>query len=101
MPHSEQTEELVIRGPVLVPMGWLVAIFGAAGTAVLMAFTIGIWAATISTKQEAQASEVIRIRDWRTTVSNDFSDVRTKVSRIETILEYKFPDAARAADSAK
>ncbi len=79
-------EELIIRGPVLVPMGWIVAIFGASGTAVLMAFSLGIGYATLSSKQEAMAKDV-----------NKIDSLVLDVNTIKTMLQYKFPDAAAVA----
>lgn len=92
MPNSHQdTEELVIRGPVLVPMGWIVALFGAAGTAVMISFTVGVWSAATSTKVEAQAHEIEKLRGWQNTISDD-------VTRVKTILEIRFPEAAKRAE---
>ncbi len=94
---SANDEELVIRGPVLVPMGWLIAIFAAAVSAVGLAITIALAYATMSTKVEAQAGEVNRLRDWRTTVSSDITGLKVDVVQIKTMLQYQFPDAAREA----
>lgn len=94
----KQKDELVIRGPVLVPYGWLVAIIGASGTAILLAFSVGVWAASTSTRIEvlanatsAQGSEVAKLKDAQPEIS-------VRLAKIETILTYAFPKEARKAE---
>lgn len=82
-----------LNGPVFVPMGWLVAIVGASGTAILLSFSIGIWAASI--KAEANAVHA-RVGDLETK-SRRLDQLGNRLVRVETILAIKFPDAAEEA----
>lgn len=87
MPQNRnESEELIIRGPVLVPTGWLVAIVGAAATGVGLAFSIGLWVAAVSNKTEAHESAI-----------QELQKDHDRVVRIETILAMVYPEQARQA----
>jgi hypothetical protein len=87
----------VVKGPYLIPAAWVWGAFTLLLGNVAMIIAVGIWSGTISTKVEAQASEVTRLRDWRTDVSGRFGSIETKVTRIETMMEFAFPEAAKRA----
>lgn len=76
--------------PIFLPMGWFVAIVGASGTAILTAFSVGVWAATLSTKQATVETKVAKLEDAQ-------PEVATRLTRIETILTYAYPEEARKA----
>lgn len=83
-----------MKAPVLVPIKWLLACLSLSGSAILLAFAIGMWAATISTKQEAMGSEVAKLK-------NEQPAMREDIVRIKTILMYAFPDEARRVKEGK
>ena len=76
--------EVVIKGPRLVPVGWLVAIMGACGTAITISFAVGVWVATLSAKVEAQGSDVAKLED-----------VPERMVRVETLLSLAYPNEYR------
>lgn len=80
-------EELVIRGPVLIPVGWLIAILGCAGTGLVLAFGVGVWCASLSSDVRANTQDIDKL-----------ANVKERLTRIETILVYKFPEEAARAD---
>lgn len=57
------------------------------GSAIMTIFGLGVWAATISSRVDAVASESARVRS----IEND-------ITRMKTILELQFPNAAKVAD---
>lgn len=82
-----------VTEPKYVPFGWLVAIIGASGTAIMMSFAIGIAYASMSAKQDALASEVAKAR----VDIDSISKIDNRLVRVETILTYAFPDEATKA----
>ena len=68
----------------------IMTLVGLSSTALVTAFTIGIWVATVSTKQEAMGSEVAKLKSTQPELSE-------RVVRIETILTYAFPKEAKRA----
>ena len=80
-------EDLVLKPPSYVPTGWLVAIIGASGTAIAMALACGVAWASLSARVTAAEGEVAK-----------YQDMGERIVRVETILVYKFPDEAQAAD---
>lgn len=81
-------DELVIRGPIMVPFGWLIAIIGAAGSAFVLAFAVGVWVATVSTKTDAHTIAIEKLQE---------SNLSDRVVRIETILTMVYPEQAKKA----
>lgn len=79
--------EVVMRQPTYVPTGWLVAIVGASGTAIILSITVAVMWATLTSEVRATVSEVAKV-----------VPLSERVVRIETILVYKFPAEAREAD---
>jgi shikimate kinase len=80
--------EIVIRGPVLIPAGWLVAIIGAAVTGIGLAFGVGVWVATVSSETKANSEEIADLKR---------DDMPARMVRVETILTYAFPKQAERA----
>lgn len=83
-----EDEELAIRGPILIPAGWLIAILGAAVTGITLAFGIGVWVATVSSETKANSQEIAKLQN---------GDLTSRVIRIETILSLVYPEKAKEA----
>lgn len=77
-----------LRTEYMVPLGWLVAVVGACGTAILSAFGIGIAVATLSSKVDAQGQDITKLQ------SGDLSE---RMVRVETLLSFAFPDEYKRA----
>lgn len=88
------SNELSIRGPILIPAGWLVAIVGAAGTAILLAISATVYIVTQSTKAEAVSEKVNALEQ----VYSDVHRIDNRLTRIETIITIAYPGATREAD---
>lgn len=85
---EDEAQPLRIRGPVLVPFGWLVSLVLVAISGFGLAFGVGIWVATISVKSEATAAKVEKLED---------GDLSGRVIRIETILSMVYPEQSKEA----
>lgn len=85
---KEDERPVHIRGPVLVPFGWLISLIAVAVSGIGLAFAIGIWVATISIEGKATQAKVARLED---------GDLSGRVVRIETILSLVYPEQAEKA----
>ena len=84
---NKPDEDLILRQPTYVPTGWLVAIVGASGTAILLSVSLAVAWATLSNQVQANSGEVAKVQG-----------LSERIVRIETILVYKFPREAEEAD---
>lgn len=92
MQQSDSTE-LSIRGPVLVPAGWLIAIVGASGTAVLLAISVTVYLVNQSAQAKTTAEKVSALESF----SSDLHRIDNRLTKMETILALTFPEAAKKA----
>ena len=72
----------------MVPLGWLVAVVVACGTAILVSFSVGLFVATLSAKVDAQGSDVAKLQE---------DDLPSRMVRVETLLSLAYPDEYREA----
>lgn len=93
---QERKDELVLRGPILIPFGWIVALFGACGTAISLTFALAVWQTTATTRMDANAASIKDLQSWRKDTDNGNVEMKLKVQRIENMLEFQFPAASRA-----
>lgn len=78
-----------LQAPVWVPFGWLVAIIGAAASALGGVFLVGVWVASITAQVSAQGEEIAELKQ---------DDLPARLVRVETILDVTFPNQAKEAD---
>lgn len=72
----------------MVPMGWLIAILGAACSAFVLSFTVGVWVTTVSIDSKAALAKVEKLES---------EDTSGRLVRVETILTMVYPEQAREA----
>ena len=72
----------------MVPLGWLVAVVGACVTAITLSFGVGVAVATLSSKVDAQGSDVAKLQE---------DDLPGRMIRVETLLSLAYPDEYREA----
>lgn len=94
--NQSPKEELVVRGPILVPFGWLIALFGTCGTAISLAIAGAMAWSAVSTKVDANAATLASLQNWKKEKESESVVMQLKVQRIENMLEFQFPSAARA-----
>lgn len=97
MQNEAEGKPLVVRGPVLVPFGWLVALVTIAISGMGLAFTIAIWVATISIRSQATMVQVEEIKKENAMEKDTRVALGSRVIRIETILSMVYPKQAEEA----
>ena len=77
--------------PTHLPTSWLVFLCGSSVSAIFLVITLTMWFASLAQNQKAVASEVATLQKEK----SETAELKNRVIRIETILEYAFPAEAR------
>lgn len=85
-----------MRGPILVPITWLIAILG---SGLFSAFCIGVWVSTIALNVQGAQEDITALKTSRNDQRETIVSYGNKITRIETILTFAFPKEAEKAQS--